>query len=228
MSLFDNEPTSRPENDDGFFSWEERREIWADTEYIKYSDFMKKLYSDEEYYQLIEDIQDEEWWQKMQDGNLKSAIVISPEMKKIIFKEWPEVQEDVNSFYRDLHILRNNSRNKIRDSLSNFYIAHLKSMELLIMLAYLEIFMNIYTKNNKEMISSYEDLIDFEGIDFIRKTIGSLYSITGSFPIAFNDVFVFLLSGAQRRYDQDGKDAEKTHAPKPPKNNDDTPSFRRI
>lgn len=228
MSLFENEPTNHPEKDDGLLSWEDRQKIWADTNHIKYSDLMEKLYNDEEYYQLIEDIRDAEWWKNLQNGKLKPAIFISPAMKKIVVKEWPDIQEDINFFYRDLRLLRNQSRNKIRDSLSNFYIEHLKTMELLILLACMQIFIQLYSKNNQEEIRLHEDLIEYDGINHIRAVLGSCYSMSDQIPIAFNDVFVFLLKGAQKTYDQDGKDAEKKHAPKPQSKVDSTPRFREI
>lgn len=229
MSLFENKPTNRPEKDDGFLIWEDRQKIWADTDHIKYSDFMEKLYNDKEYYQLIEDIRDAEWWKNLQDGKLKPAIFISPAMKKIVVKEWPDIQEDINFFYRDLRLLRNQSRNTIRDSLSNFYMDHLETIELLMLLACMQIFMELYTKNNSQDIQLHEDLIEYEGINHIRKSLGFYFSMADQVQsIVFNDVFVFLLNGAQKTYDQDGREAIKTRDLKPPKKDDGMPSFREI
>ncbi|MFE1574172.1 hypothetical protein ACFIQG_20535 [Comamonas odontotermitis] len=226
MSLFDDEPISHPKNDDGFLSWEERREIWADTEYIKYSDFMEKLYDDEKYYKLIEDIRDAEWWQKLRNGNIGYSIKVTEPMGRIIKNDWPDFKNDINFFYRDLRLLCNKSRNKIRDNLSNFYNDHLQMMELLIYLACLQMFLNFYSVFSQYDISNTEDLIKFEGVDFVHSNLGRGFSMKEHFPLAFNDVLIYLLNGAQNTYDQGGKAAEKIHNPSPP--DDDMPSIRRI
>lgn len=231
MSFFDRaDGSQQPSGDEGFLTQAEREEIWADNEYIKYSDFMRKLYDDEKLYQLVENIKNEDWWRKLHNKQPAHGFLISEKMEKLLGKRWPEIQDDANFLYSDLRLLRNQSRNKIRDNLSAFYKDHLEALELFVVIACLDLVMELYSgKFDKNFIKGHEDyIIENEKYDecFVKRCMSGLVDINEGFPLALNGVLIYLLQGAQKTNEQSGKAAEKIHNPSPP--DDDMPSIRRI
>lgn len=234
MAIFDDDEKDKKSTfgangGDGRFNHEIREHIWRDKEYIAYSDFFAKLYDDNQIYQLIKDLQDEEWWRKIESGKIENRININPTPKKALKSGWPRIQEDADLLFRDLKAARRKSRNYIRDEISNFFADHMEELELLFAIAILQILTRRYSITDNDFIPRNEYRILHEGAKPIIEELSIYFDLVDNYPEFLESAFIMLLAGASHTPPDGGigENLENNKKPTPPKNDDD-PHIRRI
>jgi len=235
MPIFDDEPeldtkpTFGANGGDGSLSQEQREYFWRDKEYIAYSEFYAKLYDDNKLYQLVKDLQDDEWWRKIENGEIKNRIKINPTPKQALKIGWKHIQEDADLLFRDLRAVRRKSRNYIRDEITNFFSEHMKELEILFAIAIIQILVRDYNIANPDFIRVNEDLILHDSAEYVLEIHSENVALADHYPEFLESAFIMLLAGASHIPPDGGIDGnlENNKKPSPPKNNDD-PYIRRI
>lgn len=181
---------------EGYLTHEQRQRCWRDSDHIAYSKFFAKLYDDKKLYQLIEDLRNDSWWQKIENGTLKNRIKFSPTAKQAIKSGWPTIQEDADLLFRDLKAIRRKNRNYIRDEITNFFANHLKELEILITLAVIQLLTNIYNAQGSDFAQNNEDMLSHEEPSFILEAHSSDIDLAEYYGELLESALITLLSGA--------------------------------